>query len=99
MRLSDQERHTIKQTVAKWFGTDAQVRLFGSRADDRLRGGDIDLHIVTTRPDAANLDTELAFSVDLKDRIGEQRIDVVLRHRAEPEHPIDRLAKEKGILL
>lgn len=99
MRLSDRERDTIKSTVAKWFGADAQVRLFGSRTDDRLRGGDIDLHIVTARPNLANLDTELAFAVDLKDRIGEQKIDVVLRHQAEPDHPIDRLAKEKGILL
>jgi hypothetical protein len=32
MRLSVDEISAIKETAAKWFGAEAEVRLFGSRA-------------------------------------------------------------------
>ena len=47
MRLSKKELETIKETVENIFG-DVVVYLFGSRADDSKRGGDIDLYIVSS---------------------------------------------------
>jgi predicted nucleotidyltransferase len=46
LRLSSRELNIIKQKVKIIFG-DAIVYLFGSRVDDRLKGGDIDLYIDT----------------------------------------------------
>ena len=46
MRLSNQERQAIKQTVAT-LDPDAKIYLFGSRADDTKHGGDIDLLILS----------------------------------------------------
>ncbi len=43
MRLSDNERSAIRAAVAKRFGVQARVLLFGSRVDDSRRGDDIDL--------------------------------------------------------
>ncbi|MGH8605013.1 MAG: nucleotidyltransferase domain-containing protein, partial [Gammaproteobacteria bacterium] len=40
MRLSDEEKEAIKGAVRQIFGEDAIVRVFGSRVDDRRRGGD-----------------------------------------------------------
>ena len=43
MRLTPAEHTTIRETVQAIAGTGSRVRLFGSRLDDRARGGDIDL--------------------------------------------------------
>ena len=38
-------KKTIQDTASAIFGTNAKVFLFGSRLDDALKGGDIDLYI------------------------------------------------------
>jgi predicted nucleotidyltransferase len=47
MRLTEQQ-NLIKQKVALIFGDNAHAYLFGSRADDNAKGGDIDLFIELT---------------------------------------------------
>lgn len=79
MRLTTVEVEAIRSCARRHFGEDCTVRLFGSRTDDTLRGGDIDLHIETETPEAARLDNELRFREDLIDRLGEPRIDVIVR--------------------
>ncbi len=51
MRLTAQQQATVRATVLDTFGSEAQVRLFGSRADDNKRGGDIDLLVTTSERD------------------------------------------------
>ncbi len=43
MRLSPQQTRLIVDSVRRHFGASAQVALFGSRLDDKARGGDVDL--------------------------------------------------------
>jgi len=45
MRIAPSEAKATKETASAIFGERAAVWLFGSRADDALRGGDIDLYI------------------------------------------------------
>ncbi|WP_119344899.1 nucleotidyltransferase domain-containing protein [Facilibium subflavum] len=46
MRLKIFEVKAIKGAVSQLFGQDAKVYLFGSRVDDKQKGGNIDLYIV-----------------------------------------------------
>ena len=50
MRLTPPQIDAIIQTVSRLTGGTAEVFLFGSRLDDRARGGDIDLLILTRTP-------------------------------------------------
>ncbi|MBI4996183.1 MAG: nucleotidyltransferase domain-containing protein [Rhodocyclales bacterium] len=93
MRLAN-ETITLLANLAKLhFGESAELRLFGSRADDRARGGDIDLHVVA--PNSSYRD-EIAFLVDVEGRLDE-RVD--LRVQRGEELLIDRLAHKNGIIL
>lgn len=91
MRLLPEEVAAIKAASRAAFGDDAVVRLFGSRLDDTLRGGDIDLHIEHAggRPPAA---VSAAFRADLADRIGERAVDLVFHAPDAAVRPIDRAA-------
>lgn len=84
MRLSDLEIEAIRTSAAHTFGNAVSVWLFGSRVDDSKRGGDIDLLIVVesdqTRLDVLRKETD--FLVALKQKIGEQKIDLIV---ATPE--------------
>lgn len=50
MRLSPADRQAIVRATAKVAGADTRVLLFGSRTDDSLRGGDIDLLVECAQP-------------------------------------------------
>ncbi|HKK31930.1 MAG TPA: hypothetical protein VKA18_16215 [Alphaproteobacteria bacterium] len=74
------------------------MRLFGSRVDDSLTGGDVDLYL-EVEPGRRSFATESRFRVALGDRLGDEKIDVVVHERGEPLRPIDRLAEATGVML
>jgi predicted nucleotidyltransferase len=43
MRVSAEQQQIIVDAVHQLFGQQGRVRLFGSRVDDRGKGGDLDL--------------------------------------------------------
>lgn len=98
MRLTEQEVRAIKAAAMFAFGTDATVRLFGSRADDLRRGGDIDLHIEVDRSVDA-WKAQSRFEDNLFARIEPQRVDVIVRRRDQPQRGIDMIARRDGIVL
>ena len=70
MRLSSFEINSIKQTYSDIF-QNGNIYLFGSRTDDNLKGGDIDLFI--TIDNLTNrLEKKLEFLTALKQKIGNQ---------------------------
>jgi len=75
MRLKKDEILYIKETFEEVFG-DGKIYLFGSKVDDGLKGGDIDLYIKTKNSDA--IDKKIKFLATLKQKIGDQKIDIVL---------------------
>ena len=78
MRLNENQIKTITTLAKKHFSDDVQVYLFGSRTDDRKRGGDIDLLIRT--PEESDLSTirKLSYLAELKKVMGDRKIDVVI---------------------
>lgn len=101
MRITEQQCSIIRSAVAENFGTEANVWLFGSRVDDSQRGGDIDLYIEATTDDAdAIVESKLRFLVALSKKLGEQKIDVVIRRQGFRENlPVYEVAKRTGVKL
>ena len=93
MRLTDFEVSSIRQTVHA-LDTDAKVYLFGSRADDDKRGGDIDLLIISDRLSSADAGRVRWLLWEL---IGEQKIDIVIAK--DDSEPFVRIALKEGVLL
>ncbi|MBI1209333.1 MAG: hypothetical protein GC191_18870 [Azospirillum sp.] len=97
MRLTAEQAETIRRCAREAFGPAVVVRLFGSRVDDSLRGGDIDLHREIPVPAdwQAALDT---FHFALFKAFDERKIDTILHRTGEPLAPIDRIALQTGIV-
>lgn len=102
MRLTAEQVTVIRQAVAEVLGDDAEVRLFGSRVDDKRKGGDIDLYIeVPALPDSSTslLDVKTRLLQRLWQRLGPQRIDLLIRTKHQPMAGVHRHAVEHGVLL
>ena len=95
MRLNEHEAEAIREVFAETFA-EGSLYLFGSRVDDSQKGGDIDLYVVTDRKDAL-AEKKIDFLVRLKQRIGDQKIDLVIDRGTH--RPIDEQAKKTGVLL
>jgi predicted nucleotidyltransferase len=94
MRLTEQQKRSIHDTAEEMFGAEARVYLFGSRADDRQRGGDIDLlvevdHVLDNRPSAA-----ARFAARLQRRLGDRKIDVLVVDPRTDRQAIHKVAHE-----
>lgn len=83
------------------FGSNVRIWLFGSRVDDQRVGGDIDLYVEPEIQDPVELvEAKLHFLLELHKKLGEQKIDVVIRRTAfKEELPIYRVARETGVRL
>lgn len=99
MRLSPKQITQIKEATALVFGEKANVYLFGSRVDDRQKGGDIDLLVETIDPVArpAVMINQLAAKVMMANH--GQKVDVVLLAPNLRSQGIHRVALSTGILL
>ncbi len=96
MRLTEREKTAIVGVVAS-FDPTAEVYLFGSRADDGKRGGDIDLLIFSGCIDRK---TRRAIRRAILDRIGEQKLDIVTAQGpASMADPFVRLARRNAVRL
>jgi predicted nucleotidyltransferase len=96
MRLTPFQRLNINEIAHRHFGHNCATFLFGSRARDDLRGGDIDLLVETGSDKPVQYAKKLAFRSELKCRIGDQKIDVLFA-MPNDERPIIREAK-KGMV-
>jgi len=95
MRLTKKEIDAITSTFKEIF-EDGKIYLFGSRVDDSKKGGDIDLYIQIENKNNI-LEKKLNFLVNLKRKIGEQKIDLVISK--DITRVIEQEALKKGIEL
>jgi len=95
MRLTKYEINSIKKAFKETFG-EGKIFLFGSRVDDTKRGGDIDLYIESKQKENL-LDKKIDFLVSLKQKIGDQKIDVIISK--DKSRLIEQEAIKKGIKL
>jgi predicted nucleotidyltransferase len=100
MRLRQKEIEAIKEVTRAIFGENAIIRLFGSRTNDSLKGGDIDLLIHCNRAISGSEQYQLKikFLVQLKKIIGDQKIDVLV-NSGQHQQNISQNVINDGILL
>jgi len=95
MRITEHEKKVIIDAV-KNSDPNAKVWLFGSRADDSKKGGDIDIAVFSEI-----IDKDVMQKIQVRrficDRIGEQKIDIVTTNSGK--EAIFRLAVAEGIQL
>jgi predicted nucleotidyltransferase len=99
MRLREDQRRLVKQLAGELVGADARVLLFGSRTDDALRGGDIDLLVESPRPLPARFETEIQLGARIERALGGQRVDLLLVDPLTPLQPVHRAAQATGLVL
>ena len=93
MRLSDSERKSIKEIIFE-LDANAKIFLFGSRAHDEKKGGDIDLLILSSTITEMN---RREIKLKLYDALGEQKIDLLIAK--DLKDPFVKIAQTTGILL
>jgi len=99
MRLSEYQLEVIRDAVTESFGEDHALFLFGSRTDDQARGGDIDLYIETTLDKEKACQAELKLLTSLQRKLGEQKIDIIVRAAGSTPLPVYQEARRTGIRL
>lgn len=74
MRLEEYEVAAIKKAIES-LDCNARIHLFGSRADDEKKGGDIDLLIFSGKISGTDV---FEIKESICEEIGEQKIDIVV---------------------
>ena len=99
MRLTPQQRDIITQTTSEVAGSAARVHLFGSRVDDSLRGGDIDLLVELPNPVADRYALSLKLGARLERALGGRRVDVLVAGPDTPPEPVLDSARAHAVAL
>lgn len=90
MRLTQEQVQWITQTVISLTGEGAEVYLFGSRLNDKAKGGDVDLFIETdttlTLLQRAQIKIELETKLELS-------VDIVSQTRNTAPTPFQVIAR------
>lgn len=95
MRLKEQQASQAVAIIRRHLGAQARVVLFGSRADDRRRGGDVDLYVETDQP--VDLMDEVRCRAQLRD-LFDSAVDLVVND-GRGAKPIFDIARKHGVLL
>ncbi len=99
MRLTENQRESIKSVVRSVVGEESRIWLFGSRVDDSKRGGDIDL-LIETETVVSNRATVLCqLEGALVVQLGNRKIDVLLKDAHTADISIYHAARQTGVLL
>jgi len=101
MRLTPEQLKVFDALARRYFGEDAELWLFGSRADDRKKGGDYDFLVETSISDADEIiERKIALLAELQDttQFEDEKIDIIVKRRAFAfEAPIYKVAKYEGV--
>jgi predicted nucleotidyltransferase len=101
MRLQPDQQQAIVDAVRAVTptGTLCDLRLFGSRLNDRARGGDVDLYLEVTGLDSTqSAELRRRLRVRLKEAL-DLPVDLVLQQREKPFKLVSQIAREEGVSL
>ena len=93
MRLTSLEKESIKKAVAQ-KDPEGVIYLFGSRVDDRARGGDIDMPVLSNHLTLAD---KLSIKARIFEILDEQKLDIIIAR--DTSDPFVKSAFERGARL
>lgn len=96
MRLTQQQRELILQSVHSRLGPETRTILFGSQLDDQRHGGDIDL--LLEPPTMPPLLQRAQLKLALESALG-RPVDLVIHPLDRPATPFQQLARLQGVEL
>jgi predicted nucleotidyltransferase len=99
MRLTTTQAQIIKDTVARVIGPSGRIWLFGSRADDTMRGGDIDLFVETDEIIPNRIKSLCKLEGSLVMAVGDRKLDILLKDGRTQEAHIFTVARREGVRL
>jgi predicted nucleotidyltransferase len=99
MHLTSEQILAIKKTAHQVLGQDARVTLFGSRVNDALKGGDIDLLFEVDRAVDNRAVVMGALYASLISSLGDRKIDVLFKDAVTPMAPVMAMAHQTGVVL
>jgi len=103
VRLSKLEVKQITKAITSFLhGQSAEIRLYGSRTNDNLKGGDIDLLLILNKSKSVTslLAKKHEILAQIKGLIGEQKIDLKIASKQELQNdPFLKLIMPTSILL
>lgn len=99
MRLTEQQARELKRLANETFGPQSILRLFGSRAIDTARGGDVDLMVETAVPVDRPAMLAARFSALAARVLHGRGVDVLIAAPNLVEQPIHRIARTRGVQL
>lgn len=92
MRISSDTANQALNIITQQFGENVMVWLFGSRANDAKRGGDVDIYVESSSSDLMQKIKCQSKLMDLFDL----NVDLIVGNGSKPIH---RIAKETGVRL
>ncbi|NMG16629.1 nucleotidyltransferase family protein [Aromatoleum bremense] len=92
MRISADKAQLASDIIAKQYGENARIWLFGSRADDNQRGGDVDLYV---EADSADVMRKVRCKAALTE-LFDLKVDLIV---GIGDKPIHRIARSTGVRL
>ena len=95
MRISSAQSRFLKEEIRQHLPS-AKTYLFGSRADEQKRGGDIDILVIGSRP--LTLQEKRKIKIAFFRRFGEQKVDLVSFREGDPS-PFKKIAEMEGVPL
>ena len=98
MRLTEETKNIIIDSVCLHFSQAEKIILFGSRIDGK-KGGDIDLLVQIPVSSATAFEAKLQAVSAMQLKLGEQRIDLLTTVGADDSRFIVQNAYRQGIVL
>lgn len=99
IRLANWEIEAITSSFKDCFKEEDHLWIFGSRVYPEKKGGDIDIYIEPKVFDSQVIYTSRSnFWVMLQDKLGEQKIDIVIKDPSQ-DLLIYKIAKKEGVQL
>jgi len=103
MRLTNEEKKDLIKAIEEFIGKNpAELRLFGSRTDEHLKGGDIDLLLLVSHSKIKNQlqAKKHLILARIKELLGDQKIDLYIAQFSDlDQDPFLQVIYPKSLVL